>query len=263
MSARLSGSYLLDQPLLRLISVWRAIDPVMIGGTEFAHEEAGFLLLGHVLAVVAGLVDQRVLVVLRGVVRLVHRPVGFWPGCRGLGVGRGVGARRLDGHGGPGLLRHSGPGLHGHGGPEARWRIGRWRSGSARSAGPAARGSRGGAPRGCQGRGPLLRHRRLRGVRRRPDAEVGGGHGADRRECAAQYRHGLSGARGPAFDNPEGRRTSDDSVTRDNDQQTGPRPGSLQGVFARIELAPRAPTIWSSDSKGIVCHMIPPESELE
>src|SRR6266568_4089484 len=82
MSARLSGSYLRDQPLLRLISFGRAIDPVMIGGTEFAHEEAGFLLLGHVLAVVAGLVDQRVLVVLRGVVRLVHRPVGFRPGCR-------------------------------------------------------------------------------------------------------------------------------------------------------------------------------------
>src|SRR6266581_1894541 len=109
MSARLSGSYLRDQPLLRLISFGRAIDPVMIGGTEFAHEEAGFLLLGHVLAVVAGLVDQRVLVVLRGVVRLVHRPVGFRPGCRGLGVGRGVGARRLDGHGGPGPPGPPGP----------------------------------------------------------------------------------------------------------------------------------------------------------
>src|SRR6266511_2255715 len=65
----------------------------MIGGAEFALEEAGFLLLGHVLAVVAGLVDQRVLVVLRGVVRLVHRPVGLRPGCGGLGVGRGAGAR--------------------------------------------------------------------------------------------------------------------------------------------------------------------------
>src|SRR6266540_2582705 len=86
---------------------------------------------------------------------------------------------------------------------------------------------------------------------------------ADRRECAAQYCHGLSGGRVAAFEHSEGRGTPDESITCDHDQQAGPGPRPLHGVFARIEPARRGTTLWSSDSKGIVCHTISPQNELE
>src|SRR6266511_3303513 len=66
-----------------------------------------------------------------------------------------------------------------------------------------------------------------------------------------------------AFEHSEGRGTPEESITCDHDQQAGPGPRPLHGVFARIEPARRGTTLWSSDSKGIVCHTISPQNELE